>query len=131
MVITADPSAPMKIMIVEDHLWMRKQIRELLARPGLEIRECGTGEAAVRGAMEFEPDWIIMDVHLPGITGFEAAESIRKELPQVRMVIISTDDRNYLREAAYAVGAEEFLSKFRLTELPGLVFADPAGSAHQ
>ena len=76
-------------------------------------------------AREFQPDWIIMDVHLPGVNGFEAAEAIHLEFPRTRIIMISTDDRNYLRAAAQAVGAERFLNKSRLADLPQILYSGP------
>ncbi len=115
----------MKLMIVDDHAGIRKKICELLARPDLEMRECVTGEEAMQAAGEFQPDWIIIDVHLPGVNGFEAAESIHLEIPRTRIIMISADDRNYLRAAAQAVGAERFLSKSRLADLPQILYSGP------
>jgi len=112
----------MKLMIVDDHAGMRKKIRELLAKPELETREYATGEEAVLAAPEFQPDWIIMDVHLPRMNGFEAIEIIRTEIPLARITVISTEDRNYLREAARVVGAEQFLSKHQLASLPQMLY---------
>ena len=121
LVVTGCSRSLMKIMIVEDHEWTRKRICELLARPDVEIHECGTGEEAMWSARDFQPDWIVMDVNLPGVSGLEAAEAIRKEMPTARVVIISAEDRNYLREQATAVGAELFLSKHHLAKLPGIL----------
>ncbi len=117
----------MKLMIVDDHTGMRAKLRELLARPNVEICECTTGEDAMREAPEFQPDWIIVDVHLPGMTGIEAARTLRSEIPRARIVVISSEDRRYLREAARAVGAEEFLSKSHLADLPQMLYGGPAG----
>ena len=114
----------MKLMIVEDHAMVRRKISELLARTDVEMHECATGEEAMGSAQDFQPDWIIMDVNLPGINGFEAIEAIRKELPSVRVIIISAEDRDYLREEARAVGAERFLSKHHLAKLPGMLWVE-------
>jgi len=112
----------MKIMIVDDHWKMRNLIRELLAKTGVETRECVSGNDALRIAREFQPDWVIMDVHLPGVSGLEATEIIRKEVPGARIVVVSTDDRSYLREAAQTAGAHEFLCKHDLARLPRMIF---------
>lgn len=114
----------MKLMIVEDHAVIRRKICELLARPNVEIHECATGEEAMWSVHDFQPDWIIMDVHLPGLNGFEATEAIRKGLPSVRVIIISAEERDYLRQQAQAVGAEQFLSKHHLARLPGMLWGE-------
>ena len=115
----------MKLMIVDDHVGIRKTICKLLAKSNVEMCECATGEEAMQTAREFQPDWIIMDVHLPGVNGFEAAEAIHLEFPRTRIIMISTDDRNYLRAAAQAVGAERFLNKSRLADLPQILYSGP------
>ena len=115
----------MRLLIVEDHAGMRNKLRELLAGPNVEMHECGTGEEAMWSVHDFQPDWIIMDVNLPGVNGFEATEAIRKELPSVRVVIICAEDRDYLRIQAQAVGAEQFLSKHHLAKLPGILWGEP------
>lgn len=111
----------MKIMIVDDHQGIRKKIRELLAGPDVEAREYATGEEAIPAARALQPDWIIMDVYLPGINGLEVTKTIHKEVPSARIVVISTNDQHYLREAARDAGAEEFLSKLQLADLPGIL----------
>ena len=122
----------MKLLIVEDHAGIRKRICTLLARDNVEIRECSTGEEAIPTAREFQPDWVIMDVNLNGMNGFEATKTICREGPFTRVVVISTEgpeDRNYLHETALASGAEEFLSKNRLALLPGIVYHSPQSPA--
>lgn len=116
----------MKLMIVDDHSGIRKKINEILARPDLEKREFATGEQAIRATAEFQPDWIIIDVNLPGVNGFEVTKTIRKQLPTARVIIISSEGRNYLREQALAVGAEGFLSKHHLAELPRMLYGESA-----
>jgi DNA-binding NarL/FixJ family response regulator len=118
----------MKLMIVDDHPGMRKKICELLSRPNVEMYVCTTGEEAMQVASEFQPDWIIMDVHLPGVSGFEAIKTIHTELPSARVVMISTDDKNYLRETARVSGVEEFLCKHDLACLPRMIYGGPASS---
>src|SRR4051794_7247091 len=102
LVATGCSRSSMKLMIVEDHAVVRRKICELLAGPNVEIHECTTGEEAMWSVQDFQPDWIIMDVNLPGVNGFEATEAIRKELPAIRVLIISAEDRDYLRDQALA-----------------------------
>jgi two-component system KDP operon response regulator KdpE len=119
----------MKLMIVDDHVGVRRKIRELLARPDVEAREYATAEEAISAADIFRPDWIIIDLHLPGLSGFEAIEIIRPKVPQVRIIVISADDKGYLREAARAVGAERFLSKHDLADVIQIL-SEGSSSSH-
>ena len=112
----------MKLMIVDDHAGIRKKICELLGRPNVEMRECASGEDAIDATAEFKPDWIIMDVNLPGVNGFEAAAMIREAVPCMQVVFISAEDRNYLREEAQNRHAAQFLSKNHLAQLPRVLY---------
>ena len=118
----------MKLMIVDDHAGIRNIIRELIARPGVEAREYATGEEAISAAPMFQPDWVIMDVHLPGLNGFEVTKEIHRQVPSVRTVMISTNDPKYLRVAARDAGAAEFLSKHQLADLPRILYDGAANT---
>jgi DNA-binding NarL/FixJ family response regulator len=95
----------MKLMIVDDHPRTRAMIRELLAAPDVTICECATGEEAVRRAIEFKPDWVTMDVRMPGINGFKAASEILKVHPVARVIIVTAEDQPYFHPLARSIGA--------------------------
>src|SRR5262245_54542394 len=87
---------PMKVMIVDDHAGVRNIIRQVLNAPDRNLIECATGEEAVRVARDFEPDFVTMDVRLPGLSGLEAARAIRGFHPTCRIVIVSSYDQPLL-----------------------------------
>jgi DNA-binding NarL/FixJ family response regulator len=113
-------------MIVDNHASAREAIRDLLQGPGIVIRECASGTAAVEAAREFEPDWIIMDLHMPGLNGLEASALIRKEFPLVRIVILSFEDEPNLRRAAQDIGVVAYIAKEHFPKLRELIFAGDA-----
>ena len=98
-------------MIVDNHASAREAIRDLLKAPGVAIRECASGDEAVEAAREFQPDWVVMDLHMPGLNGLEASALIRKELPSVRIVILSFEDEPHLRQAAKDIGVVAYIAK--------------------
>jgi len=89
-----------RIVIVEDEALFRQLLRRTLsAEPGLEVAGMAEdGEAAVRLARELKPDVMLMDIELPGeLDGIEAALQIKKERPQIGVVILSAhSDRRYV-----------------------------------
>lgn len=111
----------MKLMIVDDHAGARQMIREILNLPGITFYECVTGEEAVTMAREFRPDWITMDVHLPGLNGFQAATLIEYESPSSRVIIVTSDNHPYLHRMVDAVGAMAQVGKENLVELRTLL----------
>ncbi len=117
----------MKLMIVDDHPGARKLIREVLARPGDTVCECASGNEAVARAKDFQPDWVTMDVHMPGLSGFQTASAIRATLPLTRVVMVTNDDGPGLRLAALQAGAVSHVAKENLLALRELV-AGPAAA---
>ena len=111
----------MKLMIVDDHAGARQMIREMLTFPGVTLCECASGDEAVEKAREFKPDWITMDVRMPGLNGFQAATLIQDALPATRIVIVTTDNHPYLRRMARTVGAVGYFRKENLAELRELL----------
>ena len=95
----------MRLMIVDDHAGVRKLIRQLAACPNDTVRECATGDEAVRLAPVFQPDLVTMDVRMPGLCGIEAARAIAAAQPSVRVVMVTTHDQPDLRQAAREAGA--------------------------
>ena len=104
-------------MIVDDHAGARQMIREMLTFPGVTLCECASGEEAVTKVNEFKPDWITMDVRMPGMNGFQAATMILNEHPAARIVVVTTDNHPYLRRMARVVGAVACYCKEDLAEL--------------
>lgn len=111
----------MRLMIVDDHNGARQMIREMLTFPGIIHCECASGEEAMEKAREFKPDWITMDVRMPGLNGFQAAAMLQQAHPATRIVIVTTDNHPHLRQMASVVGAVGFFRKENLIELRQLV----------
>src|SRR5436190_14088617 len=107
----------MKLMIVDDHDGARQMIREMLTFPDVVLCECASGEEAVKKANEFKPDWVTMDVRMPGLNGFQAATLIQEAYPATRIIILTTDNHPHLRHMARVVGAVGYFRKENLVEL--------------
>jgi two-component system nitrate/nitrite response regulator NarL len=82
---------PIKILLVDDHPVVRKGIRSCLAHsPGLEIiGEAGDGNDALRKVRELRPDLVLMDIDMPSMSGLAVTEVLKKELPDVKVIILS------------------------------------------
>jgi DNA-binding NarL/FixJ family response regulator len=80
-----------KVLLAEDHALVRAGIRALLdGLPDVSVvAEAGDGREAIRLARELSPDVVLMDISMPLMNGLEAAERISKELPEVRVIIVS------------------------------------------
>jgi CheY-like chemotaxis protein len=70
------PSRPL-ILVVDDMADTRRLMRRVLERNGLRVIEADSGEAALRSAVRDRPALIVLDLRLPGISGFDVARNIR------------------------------------------------------
>jgi len=113
----------MKLMIVDDHAGMRELIRRLIAAPGDTVIECSSGDEALQAAAQFKPDCVTMDISMPGICAFKAAQGVRVAHPSARVIFVTSHDHPDYRRAALEAGAAGFVMKDKLPELYSFVAA--------
>ena len=91
-----------KLLIVDDSNVSRLMIRGRVAalQPDWEVIEAASGDEAVALVPSAKPDFITMDVNMPGITGFEAVEKIRQTDQQVKIVILTANIQSSSRDKA-------------------------------
>jgi two-component system, response regulator PdtaR len=112
MMMTESRTA-IRVLVAEDDENARAILVELLRALGHDVvAEVGTGEQAIASAREARPDVVLLDVHMPGRSGIEAAEMIASEVGETAVVLFTGDDTLSLsdRDAA-ATAAVAFLSK--------------------
>jgi RNA polymerase sigma factor (sigma-70 family) len=101
-----------RVLLVDDHPLVRAGARAMLNDPTIEVvGEAATGAEGVELTHTLNPDVVLMDVNLPDIDGLVATAEIKRELPQVSVVIVTGDEsRDYIRRAIDA-GAAGYLMK--------------------
>ena len=102
-----------KVLIVDDIPETRDHLSRLL---GLErdldvAGTAGTGEEAIKVAMDLRPDVIVMDINMPGMDGVQAAEIISQRLPTCPIIMMSVHGEVDQLKRAISAGAREFLVK--------------------
>jgi len=103
----------MRVLIADDHGIVRSGLRLLLERqPDIEvIGEAADGAEAREMAIRERPDLAILDVRMPKLTGLQATREIKRQAPEVSVLILSMhDDERYLFEALKA-GASGYVLK--------------------
>jgi CheY-like chemotaxis protein len=109
-----------KILIAEDQADLREMMGLTLELAGYQVSTAADGEAALRHAAQLHPDLIIMDVHMPGLTGCEVCAELlnRGLLPHIPVLLISGMANNDEIQTALNAGANEYLRKpFELDHL--------------
>lgn len=105
-----------KIIIADDHPLFRAALKYTLQGANsfaeLEIVECQTiAEVHVQLESDAEPDVVLLDLHMPGATGFGGLVNLRSCFPSIPIVIISGDDSHAVVCKAEQLGAAGFISK--------------------
>jgi two-component system response regulator DevR len=108
---TATPA--LSLMIVDDHEVVRQGLVALLGRrPEFQVvAEAGTVAEAIAAARRFRPDLIVMDVRLPDGSGIEACREIRAEMPDTRVVMLTSYPDEDAVLSAIVAGASGYLLK--------------------
>jgi DNA-binding NarL/FixJ family response regulator len=103
----------MRVILAEDHALVRAGIRALLdGLPDVSVvAEAGDGREAMQLARELSPDVVLMDISMPLMNGLEAAERMSKELPDVRVIIVSMHANEEYVWHALRTGAAGYLLK--------------------
>lgn len=98
-----------RVLIVDDHEIVRKGIRALLAteKDILVVGEAGNGAEALRFTRDVHPDVILMDLAMPEMDGIEATQQITSEMPEARILVLTSfaaDDKVFPAIKAGALG---------------------------
>lgn len=102
----------MRVLLAEDHKMVRQGTRLYLEGMGIEVvGEATTGVEAVRLAHELQPDVVVMDIHMPELTGIEATRRIRHDHPAIRVLVLTAYDEPAYIHALLEAGADGFVLK--------------------
>lgn len=103
-------SVPKTIYVVDDEKNIRQIIRSYLEKEGYEVSEFENGEDALVGFNNFMPDMLIIDIMMPGMSGFELCNEIRKK-NNVPIIIVSARDEELDRILGIEMGADDYIPK--------------------
>jgi two-component system, NarL family, response regulator DevR len=106
-------SAEIRVMIVDDHEVVREGLRSLLnRRQGMTVvAEAGTVKGAIETALREKPDVIVMDVRLPDGSGVEACRDIRSEMPDAKLIMLTSYADDEAIMSSIMAGASAYLLK--------------------
>jgi two-component system, response regulator YesN len=103
----------MKLLIVDDEQIEREGLRAILQKAfsDLIIEESKNGNAAIALANEFQPDLILMDIKMPGMSGLEAIAAIKENQPEIKFVMVTAYDMFEYARQAIKLGVKDYLLK--------------------
>ena len=124
-----EQDAAVRLLVVDDQQLMREGIASLLRiQDGIEIiGTAANGQEALEQAVSMKPDVILMDVRMPVMDGVMATEQVRRQVPDCKILMLTTfDDEEYVIEAL-RVGASGYLLK----DIPARDLAQAVQAVHR
>jgi DNA-binding NarL/FixJ family response regulator len=102
-----------RVLVVDDHAGVRNMICSLLSQESAfnTVFQASDGEEAVKKAHQLQPDLVLLDIGLQGVTGLEAARQIPKVSPQTKIIFLSQHDSLHMANEALKIGGHGYVSK--------------------
>jgi len=105
-------TSPPRVVLADDHLPTRAGVKAALEEGGFAVvADVGTGPRAVEAVLSHRPDVCVLDVHMPGGGGIEAAEAISGAIPGVAIVMLTVSDEDEDLLRSLRAGAIGYLLK--------------------
>ena len=104
---------PIRVLLVDDHTIMRQGLRSVLeSYPNIEVvGEAADGEEAVASVTKLQPTVVVMDINMSKMDGIAATRLIKTQNPQIAVVGLSANAKDYQEYAMQKSGAFEVLAK--------------------
>ena len=107
-----------RILVVDDEASIVDAVATALRYEGFEVREAGTGRAALSAAQEDPPDLVVLDVMLPDLDGLEVTRRLRADGIRVPVLFLTARDSLEDKVAGLTVGGDDYVTKpFSLAEI--------------
>lgn len=100
-----------KILIIEDVEEMADLVSTYLEKDGMETKKAASGEEALEVLKTFSPNLVILDLNLPGMSGFDFLKKFRNENQTTPVIIASARDADEDIIEGLGIGADEFVTK--------------------
>ena len=112
------PAKQKKIMVVEDEPSLVFTLQDTLENEGYEVFVSDTGTDAVSMVRSVKPDLLILDVMLPGVSGFEICKQVREEKFTFPIIMLTARDQEIDKVTGLNIGADDYITKpFGVKEL--------------
>lgn len=101
----------MKVLLAEDDELTRQGLAEVLASEGYEVTQVADGQAAVDRFRTLQPDFVCLDIMMPGQSGYDVCREIRSSDPDIPIIFISAKSEEIDKVVGFELGADDFIVK--------------------
>ena len=99
------------VAIVDDDAEVRVALMRLLSSAGFATESYASGIDFVQSVATHLPGCVVLDLHMPGLSGFDVQQELVEHYPEVPVVIVTGHDTGEARRRALSLGAKAYLSK--------------------
>jgi len=110
MIRTAGNGSAGRVLVVEDDEGIREMLKYNLAAAGFSVQEASDGAAGLRTARTAKPDLILLDLMLPGMSGFDFCRALRKS-SRVPIIMLTAKDSEVDKIVGLELGADDYIAK--------------------
>ncbi len=102
-----------KVLVVDDEPNIVLSLEFLMEQAGFEVVTAEDGEQALARVNDSQPDLLLLDISLPGISGFDVLEQLRgkEATAQLPIIMLTAHGRDVEREKGMALGADDYITK--------------------
>ena len=105
------PTAARRVLLVDDEENVRRLLRATFPGDAFDIVEAPDGEAAIATLDDAHPELVLLDWHLPGVSGAQTLQALKRREPSLGVIVLTADGDPKSRETAVELGADGFLTK--------------------
>jgi len=99
------------VAVLDDEPQMRTALTRLLRTHGLQVEAYGTGEELLASLANHSPSCLLLDLHMPGLTGFDVLEALAAAKRTLPVIVLTGHDKAGNQERVSALGAVAYLLK--------------------
>jgi len=103
-----------RVLLVDDNQAILARVETVLSPACIVVGSATDGKAAVSAALELEPDVVVLDISMPGMSGFEVAARLRTQGSSAAVVFLTVHDEEELVSAARQSGGIGYVVKPRI-----------------
>ncbi|WP_151703496.1 response regulator transcription factor [Nitrincola alkalilacustris] len=102
-----------KVLVVDDEPNILLSLEFLMEQAGFDVFTADDGETALEVIDRERPDLVLLDISLPGISGFDVLEKIRSsdDFKKLQVIMLTAHGREVEREKGLALGADDYITK--------------------
>jgi DNA-binding NarL/FixJ family response regulator len=108
----------MNILIADDHANVRRGLRDLLVDsfPGASFSEASNGDEVISCLLGSQPDVLLLDINMPGRSGFEVLKDVKHTYPLLPVIMVSVQSESQYALRCLRAGAAEYVNKDSVSE---------------